>query len=84
LTLLRAFGYVTDIVGWTVKEVELERALSIAEVLERAMPINALESIKKLQAVGMVKILLNGSEALLSDYARNSDEVAIIPIPSGG
>lgn len=81
---VRAFGYITDITGWAFKEVSLQGESKLGEILEKAMGEGAWERVASLVGRGLAKVLLNGAEADLSAAVRQEDEVAIIPLPSGG
>jgi molybdopterin converting factor small subunit len=84
LVAVKVFGYITDIVGWDEKNVDIEGEAELRELLESIVEQEKLVKIIELIGKQQAKILVNGVEASLSTIMQQGDEVAIIPLPSGG
>jgi molybdopterin converting factor small subunit len=82
--VVKVFGYIADIVGWDEKSVDVKGDAELRELLESIVEQERLMKIIELIGTGQAKILVNGVEASLSTIMHQEDEVAIIPIPSGG
>jgi molybdopterin converting factor small subunit len=84
LVVVKVFGYIADIVGWDEKSVDVKGEAELRELLESIVEQEKLVRIIELIGKGQAKILVNGVEASLSTIMQQGDEVAIIPLPSGG
>jgi len=84
LVAVKVFGYITDIVGWDEKNIDVEGEAELRELLESIVEQEKLVKIIELIGKQQAKILVNGVEASLSTIMQQGDEVAIIPLPSGG
>lgn len=84
MVAVKVFGYITDIVGWDEKNVDIEGEAELRELLESIVEQEKLVKIIELIGKQQAKILVNGVEASLSTIMQQGDEVAIIPLPSGG
>lgn len=69
---LKVFGYLADIVGARVKEVNLEKPVALREILPPSFPETN------------VIILVNQKAGCLDSLIHDEDRVAIMPILSGG
>lgn len=83
---LKAFGYLVDILGWQEKTVAKPTSdATVAVALQLVVGEGGsyewlLEQILK----GTVMVFVNGAAAGLDKTLDNDDEVALIPLPSGG
>ena len=69
---IRFFGYLSDLVGTRVKELTLERATTLKELVPPAFPdMNII-------------ILINGKAGSLDSEITDKDSVVFMPILSGG
>lgn len=84
MVAVKVFGYITDIVGWDEKNIDVEGEAELRELLESIVEQEKLVKIIELIGKQQAKILVNGVEASLSTIMQQGDEVAIIPLPSGG
>lgn len=84
MVMVKVFGYLIDIVGWTNKSIDVKNSIKLYDLLEAILRDNDLRRILQLVNDGQVKILSNGVEIKLNDWVFPSDEIAIIPLPSGG
>lgn len=84
LVVVKAFGYIADIIGWDKKNVELESPTMLLELLEKILEQKKLTIITELIERRQAKIMINGMEASLISMVHQEDEIALIPLPSGG
>jgi len=84
LVVVKVFGYIADITGWDKKNVELKSPTKLLELLEKMLEQKKLMMITELIERRQAKIMINGMEASLSSVVYQEDEVALIPLPSGG
>ena len=69
---LKFFGYLADLVGARQKEVNLEKPISLREMLPSPFPeMNII-------------ILINEKVGSLDNSIKNEDSVVLMPILSGG
>ena len=84
MVVVKVFGYIADITGWDKKNVELKSPTKLLELLEKMLEQKKLMMITELIERRQAKIMINGMEASLSSVVYQEDEVALIPLPSGG
>jgi len=72
LAELKFFGYLADIAGARVKEVDLERPAPLRGLLPPSFPEKN------------IIILINQKAAHLDSLIRNEDRVSLMPVLSGG
>jgi molybdopterin converting factor small subunit len=69
---LKFFGYLADIAGARVKELDLERPVVLREILPPSFPEKN------------IIILINQKAGDLDSLIRDEDRVALMPVLSGG
>ena len=84
MVAVKVFGYITDIVGWDEKNIDVEGEAELRELLESIVEQEKLVKIIELIVKQQAKMLVKGVETSLSTIMQQGDEVAIIPLPSGG
>jgi len=72
LAEIRFFGYLADIVGARAKEVKLEKPVALREILPPSFPEKN------------IIILINQKAGRLDSLIQNQDQVALMPVLSGG
>jgi molybdopterin converting factor small subunit len=72
LAELKFFGYLADIVGTRAKGIKLEKPVALKEILPPSFPEKN------------IIILINQKAGHLDSMIHNEDQVALMPVLSGG
>lgn len=85
MVVVKVYGYLTDITGWSERSYVLED-ISVKQLLELVFGEKdvKLEDVLAWTEEGRVRVLINGRAASLNDVVKREDEIAILPPSSGG